>query len=508
MASGVISPLTALLGLGVSTILGGLFGKTSVTGSGIYAPTSMQLGDVSDIQNYTDYKKKSWFSSSSWTEYSGMSATDKQKVDGIFTTYEYLLDTLGEGSKSIVLSAGRYSFSGLQDAITKEFLKQYTGSFEQSVYDSWVSYAKGVNKTTTEALSEAIKNIITTKRGFEEFVYSFHNDSIGLLEYKASYLKSDFEQLAKMMGVSGLSVDNFRAKMSEAIKENFTPQNVEQWNALGEAFKSATEAMRTYADEQLKVSLAGLDYKNDLNSLFDEMKNTLQSAWSLSSQTLDGLIGDAQTLLNSQVVSDLSSTEKIDYYSANASSFVDKYLVDGKLAFSDATVFQDEYKTFLNSVSSGYDAIKAWSVGDSASVEAKNNLDEMLKSVTAGFMDMKNTQPAINNTDVLSGYRTSINDSSLTLDDIKNVSSIDSLNLADKYDFLSLFNSTTEATDAFNALRLESNNISTKGSSLESVLSELKERSGKTNQTLEDMFSTLTDILKEARKTRMLAEVA
>jgi hypothetical protein len=241
-------PIGAIVGASLGSIIGGMFGSTKSTGSGYYFNNNTTTG--SNGQSYVDYKKKSWFKSSSWTDYQALSDVDKMQVKGLFDTYDYLFTQLGS-YKKISLDAGRYSGTTFQDQLAKNFITAFT-NVEQSnstfstIYSYWVDYAKSINKTVAEALTSSVGTYISETRTFNE--WKLGSGTTEQLKFTADYLSKDLSALETQIGVSGVTVDNYLSMYDEAIKKNFTPETINSWKSLGDALMGATDANKKYTD--------------------------------------------------------------------------------------------------------------------------------------------------------------------------------------------------------------------------------------------------------------------
>jgi len=248
----------AVVGAALGSVIGGMFGSTKVKGSGYYFNSATE--DGSNAQTYVDYKKKSWFSSSSWTTYTGVSDVEKLKIKGMFDTYDYLFSQLGSSSV-VSLAAGKYSGISFQDALAKDFISKYTGldqkivsAFQVSttnpeftkIYSYWTDYAKTINKTVAEALTSSVGMYVAESRTFSE--WKFGSGTTEQLKFTADYLTKDLAALENQMGVSGITVENYLSKYEEAMKSSFTPETILSWKNLGEALMSATDANTKYTD--------------------------------------------------------------------------------------------------------------------------------------------------------------------------------------------------------------------------------------------------------------------
>ncbi|PHM18043.1 MAG: hypothetical protein CJD30_03525 [Sulfuricurvum sp. PD_MW2] len=244
----IAGPVGAVIGAALGSLVGGMFGSTKVKGSGYYFGSSTE--DGSNAQTYVDYKKKSWFSSSSWTTYSPLSDVEKSKIKGLFDTYDYLLVQLGT-SKEITLAAGRYAGATFQDQLAKNFITAFTDVQQSSstfstIYSYWTDYAKSINQTISQAFATSVGTYVSSTRSFNE--WKLGSGTIEQLKFTADYLTKDLAALENQMGVSGITVENYLSKYEEAMKSSFTPETITTWKSLGEAIMAATNANTKYTD--------------------------------------------------------------------------------------------------------------------------------------------------------------------------------------------------------------------------------------------------------------------
>jgi len=278
----------ALVGAILGSVVGGIFGTTKVKGSGLFAGEAITADSLDSLVSYIDYKKKSWFKSKSWTDYKELGSDTKDQIGGIFKSYDYLLSQLGEFDK-ISVAAGKYKGVSIQDAIAKSMLSSFIG-IEQTVsklesvwgdwgesltetvlktvenqdfteiYGVWVKYAEEVDKSVGEALSEAFSKLVGTTRDWTMYTFGLNNDTLGGLSYQADYLAADFKNLENMMGITGVTADNYLDMMNKSLKEDFTPENLQSWEALGESFKASEGAVRALkqAMDELELGYTSL----------------------------------------------------------------------------------------------------------------------------------------------------------------------------------------------------------------------------------------------------------
>jgi len=310
------------IGAGLGSVIGGLFGSTKTTDIGIsFGETTGAGAGFDTLQSYVSKKKKSWFSSKSWTDYTDLSASDIKKIMGIFDTYDYLLAQLGSTDK-ILIEAGKYTGSTFQDQLAKNFIATFTGIPEKlastltitdwesvstgitaelkgglawtvqevtkditsytanpefdALYQSWTDYADSVDKTVMEALSESVNTFISSQRTFDVWSLERSGDTTESLRKQAEWLQQDFQNLESMIGVTGVTVENFSQMYSDAVKNSFDPTTISQWDSLSSALMSATDAQDKYLNSIGQTTTAAEAAAAALQAASNALNNNLK----------------------------------------------------------------------------------------------------------------------------------------------------------------------------------------------------------------------------------------
>lgn len=269
----IIPGIGTLLGGVIGSILGGFFGSTKQTGAGIDILGNASA-DSANGQYWQSYKKKSWFSSKSWTNVTGFGEAENQAIMQTIGIYDTLLSQLGEYN-DLIVSGGR--FSNLQEFldtnVVKSFLTAINPQNLDEIYQSWVDYAKEIDSTITEALASAVSGFTTYKRGYTEWFLG--SGTTEQLEFTANYLQKDFEALASSLGASSVTVDNFLSMYDEAIKSNFTQDTITSWASLGDALMKATDANKKYKDSLDSLN-GSTTYSIPIDTMLSKVNNSSQ----------------------------------------------------------------------------------------------------------------------------------------------------------------------------------------------------------------------------------------
>lgn len=266
-------PIGIIAGSIIGSVLGGIFGKTKQTGSGIDILGNATAQDASG-QYWQSYSKKSWFSSKSWTNYTPFSDEEIKAIKSTIGVYDYLLEQLGNYN-DLVVSGGRFSNlqSFLDTNVVQAFLVSINPSNLSTIYQSWVDYAAEIDKTITEAISTAVSGYTTYKRGYTEWFLG--SGTVEQLAFTSNYLQKDFEALASSLGASSVTVDNFLSMYDAAIKNNFTQDTIEAWASLGDALMKSTDATKKYKDALDSLN-GSTTYSLPVDTMLTKVNNTSQ----------------------------------------------------------------------------------------------------------------------------------------------------------------------------------------------------------------------------------------
>lgn len=289
----VVPVIGTVVGGLIGSVIGGLFGSTKATGSGYYFGNDMALSnmDIDNVQTYIDYKKKSWFSSKSWSDYSELTKAQEQAVKSMFTSYNMLFRYL-DMNKEVFIEAGKYSGSSWVDELAKNFL---TGFMEirdydtlNEIYDVWVDYAEQIDKTVGEAIQESVTSMIEQMKEFEVFMFNAKGETANALKTQINSSILGESNLQYALGVSGITVDNYLDKYMEAMTTELLPEQITQWNALGDVLMEKANLIQQLeqqitsevdALQQLEASFktffASIDFQiNQLKGLDMSIKST------------------------------------------------------------------------------------------------------------------------------------------------------------------------------------------------------------------------------------------
>lgn len=302
---GVGTAIGAGLGAALGSVIGGIFGKTKATGSGLMAWGDISADSIDGLQSYTDYRKKSWFKSKSWTEYYGLDEKTKKQISGIFTTYDYLLGQLG-GIEDIIVSAGKYSGSSFFNAIDKAFIRAFIDDdyLTDTLYSAWTDYAAQIGKSVQETFASLVSGYIDYTRGYEKWMLEAGGNTLESLKLQAQWAQSDYDAIANLYDISGITVENYLDEYSKAIKSNFTPETITQWQSLGDALMKATDANQKYTDSLKELTASSVKPMDMMLSRIGTSKDDV-SIRTLADQNAEN---NAQT---SQMVASLYEVVKV-----------------------------------------------------------------------------------------------------------------------------------------------------------------------------------------------------
>lgn len=255
---------------GIGGALVGSFDSTKLTTTKGVELISKATKDNVNAREFVDKKevKKKWWglqnNTSNWKEYHNASSLALKGIQQSIRGYEYLLQDIGGGVKSLSIAKGDYkSYADILNAGAKELIKSFYESPHNAlkehlitpninkIYNMWADYAKSMNKQISEALSESLTAFVSTGQNFQSWLYTFKGQTSEAARYSAELAALQVERLQESLGANDVNIDNYLSYREEALRENFDPQTIERINALGEALMQSADASKKY-EEALK----------------------------------------------------------------------------------------------------------------------------------------------------------------------------------------------------------------------------------------------------------------
>ena len=205
--------------------------------------------------SWKDWKKSGgWFSKNkkgTETSISGMSSAELRAINSTFAVYEGILRGLGD-MDTLVAKGGVYGSlqtfldNGLGQALIGNLMNTADTAAISEVYQAWADYADANKKSVREALTEGLNGAISFMLDFSLLNAQLSGGNV--LKLKAQQTADALATTQEALGIFGVSVANFSAQMQSAIKENATPETIQNWQSLGTALRAAAEAQKAYQD--------------------------------------------------------------------------------------------------------------------------------------------------------------------------------------------------------------------------------------------------------------------
>ena len=276
-AGAAIGSFVPVIGTSLGGLVGGLVGglggtlfgsfnstKLTTTAQGVELISKATKDNVSarEFADKDEVKKKWWglqSNTSTWKEYYDASNFALKGIQQSIRGYEYLLQDIGSGVKSLSIAKGNYkSYADILNAGAKELIKSFYEAPHNAlkehlitpnineIYNMWADYAKSVDKQVSEALSESLTAFVSTGQNFQVWLYQFKDQSIEGLKYQEELARKQVDRILENLGASDVNIDNYLSYREEALKESFDPQTIERINALGEALMQSGSASKKY----------------------------------------------------------------------------------------------------------------------------------------------------------------------------------------------------------------------------------------------------------------------
>ncbi|EFC32478.1 hypothetical protein C414_000260157 [Campylobacter jejuni subsp. jejuni 414] len=331
LGSIIMPGIGTIVGGLLGSVIGGIFGKTKVTGSGLYLGENINFGeyfDSSNLKAYTDYQKKGWFSKKSWSEYSNLNDKKIKEINRVLSNQYATLVKLGANLDKFELVAGKYANNSLFDtALPTALLKSFLNNNNQSEIDAQIKAIQEKAKENNISYAEQLSNQFGSFMQMQTSILSqiYKNDpakQAKLIFDDTMYaLKTAMRNVEGGFSIFGLSEESFKdlgqlsaealnQAFNESLRQDFSPENVEIWEQLIKAYTNAQEQV-----------------KNLLNTIIQKTSELMQINQNfLSANGISSSIFEVNNLMNSYATlmsglkDDLSASEKEmlkDIFSAN-----------------------------------------------------------------------------------------------------------------------------------------------------------------------------------------------
>ncbi|HFN3250747.1 TPA: hypothetical protein ACHDL2_000972 [Campylobacter jejuni] len=331
LGSLILPGIGTIVGGLLGSVIGGIFGKTKVTGSGLQLWENIKYNDFftnSNLQGYTDYKKKGWFSSKSWTEYSNISDDKIKQINKVLENQYATLIKLNANLDKFEIAAGKYADNSLFDtvfpnALLSSFLNitdwgkinTQISAIQDEAKKNNISYAQQLSnqfatflQMQSGILSQMYKNdpAKVAKIALDDTMYALKTSMRNVTGgFELFNLKEDsFNDLAQ------LSVEQLNKAFNESLRQDFSPENLETWQNLIQIFNQAEEQVKNLLDSIISKTQELMQINQNFLSANGISSNIFQ---------INNLMNSYATIMQG-LKNDLSDNEKeilSDIFSAN-----------------------------------------------------------------------------------------------------------------------------------------------------------------------------------------------
>ncbi len=253
IGTAILPGVGSIIGSLLGSVVGGIFGSTKQIDAGVSIKQGLNLTqagrvNASNAQMFSKEQYKSWFSKSESTSYSAIDNKTLSALNKTISSLNSVLDDIKDND--LMINKGDF---GKNWGIYKELLQSSAlafTSYEKGNY-TWKDWYSGYDKEE-DALKNLIEQLAKYKQNSIEL--KLNNNSIKAFEYASESANKQFKNLGKSLGAFGdeissvtqISAGAFSALYEQAIKTNFTPDNVSAWNELVDAYNNANKALKSY----------------------------------------------------------------------------------------------------------------------------------------------------------------------------------------------------------------------------------------------------------------------
>lgn len=311
----ILPGIGTIVGGLLGSAIGGLFGKKKVTGGGLWLKDGLDFENyfsTYNLKNYTDYQRKSWFSSKKWSTFSNLSENQIEKINRALENQYSTLVKLNANLNKFEIAAGKYANNSLLDVALpnallhsflnindKDSINEQISSIQEKAKQNNISYAQQISnqfgtflQMQTNILTQLYQNDPTkqAKLALDDTIYALKTTMRNVTGgFEIFGLDKNFNDIAK------LSVEKLNQAFNESLRLDFSPENLELWQQLITAYEQATQQVKNLlssiiekTNELTQINQGFLNANGVSNSIL-EVSNLINSYAALMSGLKDDL---------------------------------------------------------------------------------------------------------------------------------------------------------------------------------------------------------------------------
>lgn len=273
---------------------------------------------------------------------------------------------------------------GVSGVTAENYLERYNSavkeSFTPETITSWKNLGDALMSSAdaAKAYQQALDSISESNKSFTRNfeLWNSSADTTAQLKLSSGFAEQDLESIKSKLGVQDVTVENFLELYKKATDGITDTSLIEQWQKLGSALMSATDAQKKYKEALGESDLSSLISSIDtfINStkkitIFEQLTNAkkaFKDRVGTDFTSKDDLLAYAETLKKKE---DLNAAD-IALYEAlyNALNNYDEYIKNAKASIDEA-IGEFDNKSALDKFKEAQEAFKAIS-GDSIDSES------------------------------------------------------------------------------------------------------------------------------------------
>ncbi|WP_172202025.1 tape measure protein [Campylobacter sp. RM16188] len=247
-------PVYGWIAAAIVLAIGGMIGKWKTTdvGIGIGEGIGGKIGDkisLEKLYRYEDKEKKTWFSKKNKTIESGLDDETIKAINGAVSNIHHLLKGIS-ATDHLYLREGKFSGNDFfNQNLAGAAISAFTGQLgKDSTHKSFAALADKEKKEIYEVI---LSTLGTVKQAVTEIDFiGIKNPIISaakVVENSIDTFKiSTDNAFGEFSNILSISTDKFKEKYLNALRNDFTKENVDKWNAAKQAYEAARKAQEDY----------------------------------------------------------------------------------------------------------------------------------------------------------------------------------------------------------------------------------------------------------------------
>ena len=185
------------------------------------------------------------------------------------------------------------------------------------VKKAWESYAKSLGKKLTEVAIDSFSKLNSFMKNMQVWITAQLKGKLAGLKKQLDTAQNNLIELESSLGINESIPDltkNFNQLMQASIKATPTPENIQKWEALGQALEDATQKEEAYRQALLQQYNEEAKYKEYMFKLNQQLQTQTTQIYTQLINGFTSLAQKSQNFIDNWFSSGYSANTSLKFY--------------------------------------------------------------------------------------------------------------------------------------------------------------------------------------------------